>query len=219
VTTLNQTIHVVFYVLLALSSTTLVFLIMFLVQRCVRKRDYTAPKIIATWAGVCTSVGSFALSIVNFNFPIGILPEQDRAAEAIKQYYEAVQDRRCDDAWNLIHSARKKILADDRNFARDQFCEAYETTQTYQNLELVREDKKNLMTSRLYRVAYDVEDVLVRNNLYDLQLKDFADVMGSGPWNEAYLTNAILDNLRLYYIVPDEIVPQVKGLIARVPFW
>jgi hypothetical protein len=218
--TINQIMHVAFYVLLALSGITIISLIFFVTIRSIKKRDYIVPKVIAAWAGIATSVGSFSLAILNFNFPIGILPESDPAYNAIKTFYNSIQARNCDAAWNLIHGARKKILAEEYNFGRDQFCEAYKTTQTYDGLEITREDKNSSgMSSRDYRVTYDVFDNLPRNNLYDLHLKDFSDVVRLGPWDEKHLLDEIIENLRLYFVVPEEDVPSIKDIIARTPFW
>ncbi len=214
--TINQIMHLAFYVLLALSGVTIFSIIVFVAIRAVTKRDYEIPRTIATWAGICTSVGSLSLSILNFNFPIGILPETDPARDAIRSFYDSIQARDCDNAWQLIHTARKKILEAEFRFGRDQFCDAYRSTQIYEGLEITREaSKTDLVSSRTYRVTYDVFDSLPRNNIYELYLKDFSDVIHSNLWNERDFFDEIIANMHLYFIVPDEDVPEIKEIISK----
>jgi hypothetical protein len=215
---LNSGIHAVLYVLLGLSGATLILLLVLLVAQ-VRKKDYSAPKRIAIWAGIATSVGSFAIAALNVSFPIGILPQSDPAYQAISTFYSAIQSKRCRDAWILIHSARKAELME-RHFSEVEFCGAYETTRTYDNLNIERQDTKQERTAaRSYRVSYDVTDEFPRNDLFDLRLKDFADVTKSGSYDEKKLIGIIVNNMRLYYVVPTEAEEKIKELIANTPFW
>lgn len=218
--TLNILVHGAFYALLVLSSVSLISIIVVIGLRLRRKREYSIPRAIATWAGICTSVGSFAIAMVNFNFPIGVLPESDPAFQAIRTFYEDIQNENCDGAWKLIHSARKAILAREYGFGRDQFCDAYVTTQIYHNLAIRREDDKgDLISSRLYRVAYDVDDDLPRNNIYDFALKDYADVMSTTKLQDDYSLVSIIENIRLYFDVPEDDVQIIDDVIGRMPFW
>jgi hypothetical protein len=215
---LNSLLHTVFYTLLVLSGTTVVFLLVLVVAR-LRKKDYTAPKIIATWAGVATSVGSFAIAALNITLPIGILPESDPANQAINTFYTAIQSQHCSKAWSLVHSARKKELID-KAFGEVQFCDSYGSTLTYQNMEIQRQvSKTDSIPARIYRVAYDVWDEFPRNDLYDLRLKDYGDVVKSHSYDENKLTGVIMRNLRLYYVISDDAEEKIRELIAATPFW
>lgn len=215
---LNWLVHALLYALLAFSGTTVLFLAVLFVARA-RNKDYTAPKKIATWAGIASSVGSFAIAALNVSLPIGILPETDPAYEAIKTYYTAIQGKPCSEAWTLIHSARIKELKD-RDFGEEEFCRSYGTTLTFDHMEIQRLERKNdAMPTRIYHVAYDVWDELPRNDLYDLRLKDYADVVKARSYDESKLTGIIMHNLRLYYVVTDDAEAKVKELIANTPFW
>lgn len=215
---LNSLLHALFYTLLALSATTVVFLLILLVAR-LRKKDYATPKKIATWAGIVTSVGSFAIAALNVKVPIGVLPESDPAYQAIKLFYTAIEGENCPQSWSLIHSARKKELKD-KGFSEAEFCGSYATTLTYTKMQIQRQQSENDATStRIYRVAYDVWDEFPRNDLHDLRLKDYADVTKLGSYDESKLTGIIMRNLRLYYVVPDDVEATIKELIANTPFW
>jgi hypothetical protein len=215
---LNQLMHAVFYTLLALSGTTVVFLLVLLVA-WLRKKDYATLKKIAMWAGIATSVGSFAIASLNVKVPIGILPESDPAYLAIRTFYEAIQSKQCSNAWRLVHSARKKELKD-KAFGEEEFCGSYKTTLTFENMDIQRQERKNdAIPTRIYRVAYDVWDEFPRNDLNDLRLKDYGDVVMSRSYDENKLTGIIMRNLRLYYVVPVEAEAKIKELIVNTPFW
>jgi hypothetical protein len=100
-------------------------------------------------------------------------------------FYSFIQDANCNGAWDLIHSARKRILLRDFSFGHD----------------------------------HDVEDDLPRNNICDLELKDFADVVRSEKWDDKYLLASILENIRLYYEVPEEHVALLNEMISKLQFW
>jgi hypothetical protein len=215
---LNSLLHAVFYTLFALSGTTVVFLVILLVA-WMHKKDYATLKKIATWTAIATAVGSFAIAALNVKLPIGILPESDPAYQAIRTFYTAIQIKQCDSAWSLVHSARKKELKD-KDFGEAQFCESYITTRTIENMDIQRQESKNAADlTRTYRVAYDVWDEFPRNDLNDLRLKDFGDVVKSHSYDEKKLTGIIMRNLRLYYVVPDDAEAKIKELIVNTPFW
>lgn len=215
---LNTLLHTVFYTLLGLSGTTIVFLLVLFVAR-LSKKDYSVPKQIATWAGIATSIGSFAIAALNVNLPIGVLPESDPAFQAIKTFYTAIQSKKCSDAWSLIHSARKMELKA-KDFGEGEFCGSYGTTLTFENLDVQRQESKvDVIPARIYRIAYDVWDEFPRNDLGDLRLKDFGDVAKSGSYDEKKLMEIIMRNLRLYYVVPDDTEVKIRELIANTPFW
>jgi hypothetical protein len=152
---LNSLIHAVLFALLALSGTTVLFLVILLAAR-LRKKDPSGLKTVATWTGIATSVGSFAIAALNVTLPIGVLQSSDPAYEAIRNFYAAIQTKQCSNAWALIHDARKTELKD-KDFGEPEFCKSYGTTQTYSNLEIQRQDTKNeAVAARRYRVAYDV---------------------------------------------------------------
>jgi hypothetical protein len=177
------------------------------------------PKKIVTWAGIATSIGSFAISALNVTLPIGVLPKSDPAYQAIDKFYTMIQTKNCSNAWNLIHSARKKEL-DDKSFGEMEFCGSYGTTLTFRNMEIQRKDNKNdALPARMYRVSYDVSDEFPRNDLYDLQLKDYTDVIKQHSYDEDILTGIILHNLRLYYLIPDDVETKIKDLISNTPLW
>jgi hypothetical protein len=217
---LNSLLHGILYGLLLLSGST-IFLLVFMLGARLRKKDYRAPKKVATWAAIATSVGSFAIGALNVKIPIGILPESDPAYETIKNYFSAIQGKECSNAWGMIHAARKKELKDkNKDFDERQFCESYSTTLTYENLDIQRQNTKNDgVSTRIYRVAYDVWDELPRNDLYDLRLKDYRDVLQSKTYDENKLTSIILNNLRLYFVIPADFESKIADLIANTPFW
>jgi hypothetical protein len=215
---INLLVSWALYVLLFLSAVTIAFFVVVLLARVFWKKDLTAPKTVAAWAGIATSVGSFAIALLNANLPIGVLPDSDPAAAAIRTFYAAIQSEQCKKAWTLIHAARKEELRK-TSFGERQFCDAYETTLTYRNMTLIRQDNKKDGTTRIYHVAYDVEDLFPRNDLYDLGTKSFSDVARAATLNEKSLMGTILSNLRLYYVVPGEAEPKIRDLVATTPFW
>src|SRR5690349_19530680 len=106
----NMMIRVMLYILLVLSFLTLVFVGVLFLRRIKHERKLATTKTITGWLAGITTVGTFCIAALNVKVPIGILPEADPAFKAIETYYQLIQERQCEKAWELIHPARQEYL-------------------------------------------------------------------------------------------------------------
>jgi hypothetical protein len=216
---LNTIIRGVFVVLLFASAGTLLFLFVPFLRRVKSERKATA-KTIAAWFGGITAVGSLCVSALSVKLPIGVLPEGDPAVAAIQSYFAAIQARDCAMAWDLVHAARKDTLAKEfRGFGQEQFCKAYQTTRTYENLQILRrQDTAGVGGARVYRVAYDVKDEFPNNRFFfELRSKTVAEALRKENVNEREVFERVTANLRRYYDVPDADLPRLREVIGNMP--
>lgn len=216
---LNTVIRAIFVVLLFASAGTLLFLFVPFLRRVKNERKATA-KTMAAWFGGITAVGSLCVSVLNVKVPIGVLPEGDPAVAAIESYFAAIQARDCKAAWDLVHAARKDTLAKDfRGFGLEQFCKAYQTTRTYENMQILRrQDVSGVGGARLYRVAYDVKDEFPNNRFFfEVRSKTVAEALRSENVNEREVFERVTANLRRYYEVPDGDLPRLRQVIGNMP--
>ena len=200
---LNAIIRIGLFALLACSVVTLIFVCVVFLRRVKKQKEAATAESIATWLGGITAVGTFCIGALNVTAPIGILPEADPALNAIKTFYSLIQGRECEEAWKLIHPARKDILEKEgRGFGVVQFCNAYRTTNTYENLQITKsKDTAGIPGSRIYRVSYDVTDEFPNNRFFsDVRLKT-VDALKTENVNETEIIEGVIENIRRYYVM------------------
>ena len=217
---LNTIIRVVLYALLGLSLLTLIFFGILFLRRIRHEHRFATAKTIAAWLGGITAVGTFCITALNVKVPIGILPEADPALKAIETYYSLIQERQCEKAWTMIHPARQDFLKKEyRGFGEREFCAAYRTTKTYENLQITRkQDVAGVGGSRIYRVSYDVRDEFPDNRyFFEVGSKNLGEALRTESVNEKEVFDAVVANMRRYYVVPDDALPQLHEVLNNMP--
>ena len=216
----NTIIRLVLYTLLILSLCTLVFLSVSFLRRIKDERKAATAKVIAGWLGGVTAVGTFCIAALSVKVPIGILPKGDPARGAIETYYGLIQGRDCEHAWGMIHPARQDTLAKEyRGFGVKEFCAAYRTTKTYENLQIMRDEgATGVGDSRIYRVSYDVKDEFPDNRyFFEVRSKTLGDALRTESVNEKEVAEGVIANMRKYYDVPDDAKPQLRQIVDNMP--
>lgn len=219
-TDLNSVIRFILYALLLLSLCTIIFLTVPFLRRIRNEKKAATAKLIAQWLAGVTAVGTFCITALNVKAPIGILPEGDPALKAIITYYGLIQGRRCEEAWRMIHPARQDTLAKEfRGFGGKEFCAAYRTTKTYENLQITRQqDIVGIEGSKVYRVSYDVKDEFPNNRyFFEVRTKTVGDVLRTESVNEKEVFKAVVTNMRRYYDVPNDVLPQLHEIVNNMP--
>jgi len=219
---LNSIIRLVLYALFFFSIGTLLFLVLPFFRRIKDEKNAASAKTIAAWLGGITAVGAFCVGALNLKAPIGVLPDSDPAVSAIKKFYSLIQDRKCERAWGLIHPARQDTLAKEyRGFGVKQFCTTYRTTKTYENLQITKkQDVEGVGGNRIYRVSYDVMDEFPNNRyFFEVRSKTVGDALRTESVNEKEIFDGVVANLRRYYDVPDDALPQLRQVVNNLPVW
>lgn len=217
---LNAIIRLVLYVLLACSVFTLFFLGTAFLRRIKDERKAATAKSIAAWLGGVTAVGTFCIGALNLSIPIGMLPEGDPALSAIETYFGLIEGRQCEQAWSIIHPARQDTLAKEfRDFGVIQFCAAYRTTKTYEDMQITRkQDVGGVGGSRMYRVSYDVIDDFPNNRyFFEVRSKTVSDALHTENVNEQEIFEGVIANMRRYYDVPDDALPMLREIVKNMP--
>lgn len=219
-TDLNTIIRIMLYALLVLSLCTLIFLSVPFLRRIRDEKKAATAKSIAAWLGGVTAVGTFCIAALSVKAPIGILPKGDPALSAINTYYGLIQGRQCEQAWAMIHPARQDTLVKEfRGFGVKEFCTAYRTTKTYEILQITRlQDVGGVEGSRIYRVSYDVRDEFPNNRyFFEVRSKTVGDVLDTQSVNEKEIFEGVVANMRRYYDVPDNALPQLREILKNMP--
>jgi IS1 family transposase len=134
----------------------------------------------------------------------------DPAKYTLQLFYEHLQKKNFQGAWDLISDARKSERMRDRADAYDAYVKTFENTQAYRNLtfDLVREESNG---QRIYRVTHDVLDNVPHSTLFENRAKQFSSLSGSVDRDS--VVRIVKDNLREYYVIPDPAVPVIETYI------
>jgi hypothetical protein len=138
----------------------------------------------------------------------------DDGREAIRSFYEHIQEGDFERAWGLIHSGRKKELANKGMRDADDLAKAYETVQDYRNIQVVF-DVAESSTSRLYEVSFDLRDRFPRSTLFQYLNEPLRKALEDGLMDRNKAFALIVNDLRLNYELPDSAVVQVEQYIGN----
>jgi hypothetical protein len=136
---------------------------------------------------------------------------RDEKAYAIERFYNLIEARRFEEAWTLIHRARKAEVPLIRNW--EDFAKTYSTTMSHQNVE-VRSDQ-NGETEATYLVRFDVEDRFLTNMFYQYRERSVREIFDNGVMNKDQTLRIIFDNLRTYFFLPEEEQPGVEEFLLQ----
>jgi hypothetical protein len=130
--------------------------------------------------------------------------------QRLRQYYALLDEKRFEDAWDLIHSARKYEIRDRIKTAND-FAKTYETTRSHQNVKI--DSDRVGSDDATYWVSYDVQDRLPRTELYELTERTVRELFNKGIMNEDNTLDLILDNLRMYFDLSQSEEAKIKEFV------
>ena len=200
-----------FYLLLVLSLLTLAAFVAYVVMRFRRSPQTAISKLIATYVSAITSIGTLAVSAIGVLTPISLLP-RDEAQAVVEQFYAAVDAKRFDEAWRLIHSARKEELNKDGRFDARRLADLYEDS-SHENMQIAQQPSGGLK-GRAYRVTFDVENRFRQNSFYALRWAPLEEAFGRGLLDEGRTIALVMEDLGRYFELPEGLRPQLRATIA-----
>ncbi|AMK75610.1 MULTISPECIES: hypothetical protein [Methylomonas] len=205
---------ILLYILLATSAATLILFILAIVfqKHPLARRIDSLGKLI----GAVTSLGGLMISLINISTPP--VPD-DEGASTIKAFYIAIQRRKFNEAYNLIHDACiDEIKKNNPIFDQKHFMADYATTAEYRNFKITRvnslEDNKILN----YALSFDVKDMLPRSRIYQLRNATLKDWVAAGIINKESLFSFILEDIKEYYDIPQDAEPIIREYLSKRRF-
>lgn len=136
----------------------------------------------------------------------------DEQASVIHRFYEDLNGQRYDEAWALIHRARKaeiSLIVKDAN----DFKKRYVSTTAHTNIKIAMETDD--ATEPIYVVAFDVQDDALRSTLYQLKEQRVDESVQKGIVNKKRMVDLVFANLNDYFIVPDQDKLRIEELIGK----
>jgi hypothetical protein len=136
---------------------------------------------------------------------------KDKKAEIIRAFYDHIDSKQFDDAWALIHKARKLELPQIEN--SDDFGLLYATTLDHNKVTI--EPYKGDKDGNTYAVTFDVRDAFLNNALYRYRDRSVRELIEDEVLNKETIISLILDDLRIYYDVSQESVQRVETAVMQ----
>jgi hypothetical protein len=137
---------------------------------------------------------------------------QDEKANVIQLFYDRLNGRNYEDAWALIHRARKEEIRGRIKDAND-FKSLYASTVTHKNIKIVSETHSD--TEATYNVSFDVQDAVLRNELYQSREEKISKAFEKGIINKDKLVDLVFENLNDYFILPDKEKERIGSMIGQ----
>jgi hypothetical protein len=160
-----------------------------------------------------TTILSFALGIMIPKL-LGLWNPtvHDEKAEVIQRFYEDLNSRRYDDAWALIHQARKAEIQKSIKDAND-FKMRYFSTVTHSNIKITLD--QNDAVQPTYIVAFDAQDNVLRSALYQMKEERVDEAVMRGIIDKKKLVDLVFANLQEYFALSDDDRAKVESSIGK----
>jgi hypothetical protein len=213
-TWLAATVSCGLYAILFLSLVSVGMFTVFLIRRARHDPEAGQPRMLAAYAAGATSLCSLMVALINLVHPIGMLPVRDPGVLAIEGLFQALSQKRWDDAIALIHPDRlTEIRRSIPDFGPNTLKALYQPLVGYDNLKIQAVSVQGLY-SRTYSVAVDAEEVWPRSSFFMKQVQPLRDFVGDGVVNQERVLAIVVDDLRAYYDVPDRLLPTIRDTLS-----
>lgn len=207
---LNRLLTVLVDSVLVLSLSTLVLGVIFLVFQTFKKRGAGAIKTITVITGILTAASALWIKATGAQ-----IKPPDEVRDAIASFYRYVENKNFDQAFDLIHSARKEEMKQN-NRGYEDFKNASASMRDIRNLQILP-DKAEAGAYRMYLVSYDVKDTFPANTLREESWLASSVLMDVGLINQEKIMSMVLADLRRDYDFREELRPRVREYVRRTP--